>query len=620
MLPRRRCELVLMGVSLLMIMTAASAQSGTSGPPAASTIAAPPASSQPGHSVAAKQAGDEPALAARNKAEGHFLAGARAFERNRLTTAEQEFFQAEKLNPGNQRYARSVEVAKQFMVAQLLDRAAKAGGSAHRMDPRGAFEAARKLDPENPLVKQYLLSAAGSPDTSPAFQRENDGDAPVEFEPENVRRSFHLWMAQRQLIPQVLGAYGIRASIDQSVGGRIVPFDIADVDFPDALRLVELATGSFAVALDGRDALVMADTRENRSKYQPLLAETISFPGFNNLELSEMESIARNVLGIQHAVMHPSQGTITLRAPESDLSALNKVYAQLMKGRSEVLLDVRVFEVDRSKQTDVGVVLPSSATLFNVRSEVNSILANNASLVQEIISSGEAAAGDWQKIIAILIASGALSGTVFNSAFVAFGGGLTETGVEWNSVAANMLLNSSEVKSLNQIQLRVEDQAEAVFRVGERYPIMTAAYSVYSGAGTSSSQTTPQVQYTDLGLTLKAKPFVEGTGEITLHLDLQLDSLAGFSLNDLPVLTNRQYSGVVTVRPGNSALLVSAISREDSLEITGVPGLSDIPGFGDATNRNNTTDSTELVVLITPHIVRTADRTAFGPMRILPSR
>ncbi|MFP5228853.1 MAG: type II secretion system protein GspD [Acidobacteriota bacterium] len=487
------------------------------------------------------------------------------------------------------------------------------------MDPGGAFEAARKLDPQNPLVKQYLLSGADSSNATATFHRENR-DAPVEFKPDKVRRSFHLRMAQRQLIPQVLGAYEIRATIDQSVGSRIVSFDVADVGFSDALRLVELATGSFAVALDGRDALVVADTKENRSWYQPVVAETVSFPGFTNPELSEMESIARNVLGIQHAVMHPSQGTITLRAPESDLSALNQVYAQLMSGLGEAELDIDVFEVDRSKQTNAGVVLPHSATLFNLRSEVNSILANNASLVQEIISSGEAAAGDWQKIIAILIASGALSGTVFNSPFVVFGGGLTETGVEWNSVAANMLLSSSEVKSLNRIQLRVQDKAEAVFRVGERYPIMTAAYSVYSGAGYSSSQTTPQVQYTDLGLTLKAKPFVEKSGDLTLHVDLQLNSLAGYSINDLPVLTNRQYSGVVTIHPGNSALLLSAISRQESLELSGVPGLSDIPGFEDGTNRNDTADSTELVVMITPHIVRTVDRAAFGPMRLLYSR
>jgi type II secretory pathway component GspD/PulD (secretin) len=605
------------GAVLIAILSPAFAGAQNTSPPAPQVIAAVPTTAQPGRRTGATSTDDRPSLSDKQKAMEYFLAGARAFEQNRLATAEREFVLAHKLDPTNQRYPQSAEAARQFMVAQLLDRAASAGRSGNQIEAQAAFSQAKKLDAQNPLVTQYMPPRGGSTDANLAIRRESGSNAPIELEPEKALHNFHLWTNERELIPQVLGAYGIRASVDQSLGSRVVPFNVADVAFPDALRLVKLATDSFVVALDAHHVLVLADTRENRRKYQPQVVETVYFPGFPNLELSDMESIARNVLGIEHAVMHPSQGTITLRAPESDLTALNHVYGEFMEGRSEVQLDMHVYEVDRSKETNSGVVLPNSATLFNVRSEVNGILANNANLVQEIISSGEAAAGDWQKIIAILIASGALSGTVFNSPFVVFGGGLTETGVEWNTTAANMLLSSSDVKSLNQIQLRVTDQEEATFRVGERYPIMTAAYSILSGTAYSSSQTTPQVQYTDLGLTLKAKPYVEGSGDVTLHLDLEVDSLAGSSLNDIPVLTNRQYSGVVSVHPGNSAMLVSAISRQDSLELTGMPGLSDIPGFGDATNRENTTDSTELVILITPHVVRIAHRGTAGPMQML---
>ncbi len=577
------------------------------------------AEAQAPRSVAGKAPDRRASLDERRKAEKHFLAGARAFERNRLAGAEREFLRAEALDPANQRYIQSAEITRQFLVAQLLDREAQAGRGPGQTEAQSAFSEARQIDPQNPLVAQYIAppepEAAG---TQVSFRSERGSEAPPEPEAEKAVRSFHLRMNERELIRQVLGAYGIRVSVDQSVASDVVRFDATGVVFSEAVRLAELATGTFVVPLDAHDVLVLADTRQNRSKYQPLAAETVSFPGMTNLELSDMESVARNVLGIQQAVMDPARGTITVRAPEAELDALNQVCAELMKGRSEVQLEIHVFEVDRSHEADAGVVFPNSATLFNVRSEVNSALADNASLIQEIISSGAAAAGDWQKIIAILVASGALSGTVFNNPFVVLGGGLTETGAEWNTAAANMLLSSSDVKSLNQIQLRVTDQEEATFRVGERYPIMTAAYSMLSGAGYSSSQTVPQVQYADLGLTLKARPFVEGSGDVTLHLDLEVDSLAGPTLNDIPVLTNRQYSGVVSVRPGYSALVVSAISKQDTQELTGVPGLSDIPGLNDATNRQDTTGSTELVILITPHIVRASQHGAAGPMQILP--
>ena len=167
------------------------------------------------------------------------------------------------------------------------------------------------------------------------------------------------------------------------------------------------------------------------------------------------------------------------------------------------------------------------------------------------------------------------------------------------------------------MQLRVLDQEEATIRSGERYPIMTSSYSSLIGSS-SSTPTIPQIQYQDLGLTLKVKPHFEGQNGVSLNLDLKLDSLAGSTINNIPILNNREYTGIVSLRLGDSALVVSSMSKQDSLEITGVPGLSDIPGFQNATNRQDTTDSMELVVLITPHLVRLAHRETAEPMLLLP--
>ena len=54
----------------------------------------------------------------------------------------------------------------------------------------------------------------------------------------------------------------------------------------------------------------------------------------------------------------------------------------------------------------IGVQLPQTTTVFNVPSELNSVISGNSSLVQQIISSGLASAGDYAAIAAILIASG----------------------------------------------------------------------------------------------------------------------------------------------------------------------------------------------------------------------
>jgi type II secretory pathway component GspD/PulD (secretin) len=208
-----------------------------------------------------------------------------------------------------------------------------------------------------------------------------------------------------------------------------------------------------------------------------------------------------------------------------------------------------------------------------------------------------ASAGDYTAILAALLASGELSGTVFNSPLVLFGGGLTQTGLEWNNTAADMLLNTSDVRSLNRMQLRVLNQHEAAFRSGERYPIESSSYTALGSSSSSSAIAVPQVQYQNLGLTLKVTPSIESSELVALNLDLQISSLAGSSINDIPILSNRQYSSYVAVHFGNSALIASAVSKQDASAISGLAGVG-------ATHRENDVANVELVVRVTPHLLR----------------
>jgi type II secretory pathway component GspD/PulD (secretin) len=456
-----------------------------------------------------------------------------------------------------------------------------------------------------------------APDLPRLSMKDADRAAPIALAPDNIRRSFHLRADEQNLIRQVLNAYGIQVAMDSSVRSQIVPFDVDDVDFAEASSMVKLATDTFFVPLDSKLALAAADTMANRTQYERQVMETFTFPGLSANELADMQNIARNLFGAEYSVIEAGPGKMTVRSPRPQVEAMHRAYAELLAGRSEIQLDVAVYEVDKTRSPNVGVVLPNSATLFNAKSEINSIIANNSTLVNEIISSGLASAGDYTAILAILLASGELSGTVFNSSLVLFGGGWTETGAEWNTTSANLLLSSSDVRSLNQMQLRVLDQEEATFRSGERYPIMISSYTALA-SNSSSTATTPQVQYEDLGLTLKVKPHIEGENEVSLDLNLKVESLAGSTINDIPVLANRQYTSVVSLRLGESALVASSMSKEDSLAITGIPGLSEIPGLHNATDRQDTTDSLDLVILVTPHIVRVTHREAAGAMLLLP--
>lgn len=431
------------------------------------------------------------------------------------------------------------------------------------------------------------------------------------LKPQSVICDFNLHIDERSLIDEVLSAYGIQPTIDSSVTTRQIRFGVDQLTFADAASLLKLATGTFFVALSPTRVLVLLDTKEDREKYERLLEEQISVPGPTSAELTEMQGAAKTIFGMERGISQDSQGRIVVRAPEAELTAMNGAYEELFTGHSELWIEVHVYEIDRTKDTNAGITPPNSATLFNVRSEINSLIANNSTLVQEIISSGLASAGDYTAILAALLASGEISGTVFNNPFVLFGGGLTETGVEWNTTSANMLLNSSDVRSLNRMQLRVLDHEEATFRSGERYPIMTSSYTTLSSSSSSSGATVPEVQYQDLGLTLKVTPSIENQDQVALSVDLKVSSLAGSSINDVPVLANRQYSGDVVIHFGNSALITSAISRQDALAISGYPGLG-------ATNRQDDATDVDLVVLVTPHLLHMAHPEPASAMWLLP--
>lgn len=447
-----------------------------------------------------------------------------------------------------------------------------------------------------------------------------DGGEPsetLELSPQDGQHSFHLRLDRRSLISQVLGTYTVRAMVDQSVNAQSIRFDIDEVDFADAAELLKLATDTFFVTLDTKSVLVVADTQENRAKYQRRVMRTFYFPGLNSKELTDMWNIARNVFGAEQSLMEPLKGTLTVRAPKPVTDAMDRTYNELLDGRSVLELDIQVYEIDKSKATNAGIVLPASTTVFNVPSEINNILQNNSSLVDELLKEYPSLAGNDEAILAALIASGLLTGTVFNSPLALFGGGLTETGLDLSGVNVNLLLNSSDARSLKQVQVRVLDQEEATIRSGERYPIMISSFSSLA-SNSSSNSTIPQIQYEDLGLTLKLTPHIEFSDKVSLSLDMKLSSLAGASLNNLPILANRQYSGIVSLPLGDSAILVSDMSQQESRDITSVPGLSDLAGFSGTTNRQDAKDIMELAIEVTPHLVRLAHQDKARLVLLLP--
>ena len=565
-----------------------------------------------------------------------YVEGAKDVENDKIRAAVDAFTRAAEMDPDERKYAMADQIARAHLVTELIQESDKDKILGHYAEARAKISEAYGIDPASPVVAQHMNELAGALVAGEPALRTDTVEAapPIELQAKPGVQSFHIRTSKRNLIQQVLQAYGIQPTLDDSVDGQMVRYDVDDVDWSAARRALGLATGTFLIPLDPVRALVAKETKLNHDKLDRLAVETVYLPGMSSGEMTELANATKNVFGLRNAVADVSRGTLTMRGRPEELTALNTTLKTLMEGRSEVQLDVRMFEVDRTKAVNLGVILPNQTTLFNVYSEARNILNSNASTVQEIISSGLAAPGDWEAILAILIASGQLSNTVLTSPFGIFGGGLSMTGVVYQGGSLNMQLNSSDVRALDQLQLRVLDHEEATIKAGERYPIETSSYSSLgatqnlnipglSNAGLSSTLQNlginasqlaaasqlqvPQVEYQDIGLSLKVTPSVAGKDRVFLKLDLTLTSLAGSSINSLPVLTNRDYNAQTTIPLGESVLLVSSLTRQESDAVTGIPGVSELPGFQSTTNKNSNLDVGELAIVISPHLVRSVN-------------
>lgn len=576
----------------------------------------------------------------RRRAAKLYLAASKLFEKEEFEEAMHGYERAAKLDPGNPDYPLAASVARNHAVTALVQSAAKDRVRGDEAGARASLAHALELDPKSAQANEHLHELGDDAlrgVSPPIYERgaETVGED-QRLEPLSKTPSFHLHTDVRSVVQLVFKSYGIEVTLDQSVKNSQVRLDLDDTSFGAAVRAMEMVTKTFYVPLDAHRVLVATDTQENREKFVRHELETVYLSGLTAKELTDVSTLAKTVFNVRHAVTEPTAGTITIDGPEKTLSAFNATMRQLFDGQSQVLLEVRLIQLAHTSARNTGVQLPQTTSAFNVYSEEQSILNANQALVQQIISSGLAAPGDTLTILGILLASGQISSSLFSNGVALFGGGLTASALAPGATTANLNLNSSDSRELDQIQLRLGDNEASTIRSGSRYPIQTSSFSTLgasvpnipglTGAGASGSlqsllasygtgvPNVPQVEYQDLGLTLKTTPKVLRNDEVALTIDLKIDALAGSSINGNPILNSRSYSGVVTLKQGEGVAVVSELDKSESRAISGTPGISEIPGMNDLTGNDNQKNYASLLIVITPHVVRGTQAAGRSPM------
>ncbi|WP_263418251.1 type II and III secretion system protein [Terriglobus albidus] len=577
--------------------------------------------------VSAKQA---------RKAADAYLEGARALDRNDLVAAEKAFARAFKLDPSKAEYAAAALTAREHRVTGLVQQSANAGLSGNLTDASRLLEQARALAPDNPIVTQHFANLDTTPRVEAVPTLPADATpqlaGPISLVLKNTPISLHLRGGAREAYVAAANQAGLHVTFGNGLSGEQTKIDLDGLTYQRCLDILGQLFHTFAVPIDEHTIVVANDTLENHDQYEHLFQETVYLAGLNNNQMTELGNVVRQVFDIKLATVQVNSGNLVVRAPEQSIKAMNAVLSDLLDGGSEVVFDLKVYALDTSRTRNVGIILPTQLSAYNLASQAQSIISANQSLINQLYAAGIFTSSTTPTQIALyLLASGVVSSSLLSNSFLAVGGGLTTTVLSAGlTPILNLGFTSSDSRALDDVMLRVRDREQSTFRAGTRYPIATSLYSdltsssrtssllsQYLGTNSSSnllSSAIPQIQYEDLGLTFKAEPTIQKTGDIHVKMDFKIEALAGSSLNGIPVLASRQYASDVTTQDGDTIMLVSAMSEQEAYAVSGLPGLSELPGFGSTTNKQSSRSKSDLVILLTPHIVRSRRKGNAGPL------
>ena len=213
----------------------------------------------------------------------------------------------------------------------------------------------------------------------------------LQLKPSEEKKSFHLRGDARDVLRDIAAAYGIRAVFDDSVEHRTLRFDIEDVNYKPAMAIAMSMSHAFAVTIDENSVMIAKDDVGNRGRLERLMQQTIFLPGLTVEQVTEIGNVIRNIFQIKEVVVQTGMQSIVVRAPEDILGPMNHTVQELANSSGEVMLDVKLYEINTTRMRNIGFTIPTQVGTYNVDATARSSSigwSQNQSLVQQAIAQG----------------------------------------------------------------------------------------------------------------------------------------------------------------------------------------------------------------------------------------
>ena len=291
----------------------------------------------------------------------------------------------------------------------------------------------------------------------------------------------------------------------------------------------------------------------------------------------------------------PASNSLIITAPEPQYRQMRAVIDRLDQRRAQVFVESLIAEVNSDRAAEFGI-------------QWQGALGKNGNQNIGFLGSNFGAGGN--NIISL--AAGAASGTVSPGKGLNFGVARQTNGVYVLGFLARFLESTGDGNVLSTPNLLTLDNEEAKIVVGQNVPFVTGQFTNTGASGGGATNPFQTIERKDVGLTLRVKPQISENGTVRLQIFQEVSSVQASSVNSASgLITNkRSIESNVVVDDGGIIVLGGLLSDEFSGNQEKVPGLGDVPLFGNLfKSEARTRKKTNLMVFLRPMVVRDAQQT-----------
>ncbi len=356
---------------------------------------------------------------------------------------------------------------------------------------------------------------------------------------------------------------GVSVVFDPEFRDQPVTVDLRNASLEEALNSVSLGARAF-YQVTGQRITVIPDTPAKRREYEEEIVRTFFL---SNADLKETIDLLRIVIDARRIAPVGASNAITIKDTLERVNAAARVISAIDKARPEVIIDVELLEIDRTRLREYGLQIASPGSP-GIDGQVD---ANSADLTVR----------DLRNLTQSDIFLTNLPGLFYR-----------------------LLKTDSNTRTLANPQLRTSDGVAAQAKFGERVPVPVTTFSPIATGGVAQQPIT-SFNYENIGVNIDITPRTHHDDEVSLALKVEVSSISGEGFGGLPTFGNREINTVIRLRDGETNMLAGLIRDDERRVLNGIPGLSDLPVIGALFGHTRRqTQETDIVLTLTPRIIR----------------